>query len=145
MPPAPATSPPANAYLQTRPPIAAPEKDYRSDVDAMLAKVTDKTRIVAPHGQCDPIPDLPEPELSVLRNHLSQAGSSLSSSPQPVKSFESFFKQQQPAAASALHHQRRADLLDLISKSFNQLIYGNDVDSVDVAKRITSFSPPRTA
>ncbi len=28
-------------------PVAAPEKDYRTDVDAMLAKVTDKTRIVA--------------------------------------------------------------------------------------------------
>ena len=99
---------------------------------------------MAPHGQCDPMTDLPEPELSVLRNHLSQAGSSLSSSPQPVKSFESFFKQQQqqPAAACALaggshHHQRRADHLDLISKSFNPLIYGNDVDSVDVATRIT--------
>jgi histidinol-phosphate aminotransferase len=28
-------------------PVAAPEKDLRTDVDAMLAKVTDKTRIVA--------------------------------------------------------------------------------------------------
>ncbi|MBM3620731.1 MAG: histidinol-phosphate transaminase [Alphaproteobacteria bacterium] len=28
-------------------PVAAPEKDYRTDVDAMLAKVTDRTRIVA--------------------------------------------------------------------------------------------------
>lgn len=28
-------------------PVAAPEKDYRTDVDAMLAKVTERTRIVA--------------------------------------------------------------------------------------------------
>ena len=28
-------------------PVAAPEKDYRTDVDAMLAKLSDKTRIVA--------------------------------------------------------------------------------------------------
>lgn len=47
---------------------------------------------------------------------------SLSSNPQPVKNFESFFSQQSR---------------DQISQSFNPLIYGNDVDSVDVATRIT--------
>jgi len=38
---------PINALGVGATPIAAPEKDYRCDVDAMLAKVTDKTRIVA--------------------------------------------------------------------------------------------------
>ena len=70
--------------------------------------------------------------MSILRNHLNQALCSLSSSPQPVKNFEVFFNQQ----SSALQNNNR-DHLDLISKSFNPLIYGNDVDSVDVATRIT--------
>src|SRR6476646_8621271 len=38
---------PINALGVGATPIAAPEKDYRCDVDAMLAKVTDRTRIVA--------------------------------------------------------------------------------------------------
>ena len=37
---------PINALGVGATPVAAPEKDYRADVDAMLAKVTDKTRIV---------------------------------------------------------------------------------------------------
>ena len=55
---------------------------------------------------------------------------SLSSSPQPVKSFEGFFNQQTNAQSNKEH-------LELISKTFSPLIYGNDVDSVDVATRIT--------
>jgi len=38
---------PINALGVGATPVAAPENDYRCDVDAMLAKVTDKTRIVA--------------------------------------------------------------------------------------------------
>ena len=37
---------PINALGVGATPVAAPEKDYRTDVDAMLAKVTDKTRMV---------------------------------------------------------------------------------------------------
>ncbi len=37
---------PINALGVGATPVAAPEKDYRTDVDAMLAKVTDRTRIV---------------------------------------------------------------------------------------------------
>ncbi len=86
----------------------------------------DKNKIVpARHGE--PIPELPEPEVSFLKNNLNQALASLSFSPQPVKSFENFFNQQ----------SKNKDNLDLISKSFSPLHYGNDVDSVDVATRIT--------
>ena len=62
---------------------------------------------------------------------MNQSLTSLSSSPQPVKNFEGFFSQQTTALQSNKEH------LDLIKKSFNPLIYGNDVDSVDVATRIT--------
>ena len=37
---------PINALGVGATPVAAPEKDYRADVDAMIAKITDKTRIV---------------------------------------------------------------------------------------------------
>jgi histidinol-phosphate aminotransferase len=37
---------PINALGVGATPVAAPEKDYRADVDAMLARVTDKTRVV---------------------------------------------------------------------------------------------------
>ena len=37
---------PINALGVGATPVAAPEKDYRCDVDAMLAKVTNKTRVV---------------------------------------------------------------------------------------------------
>jgi histidinol-phosphate aminotransferase len=37
---------PINALGVGATPVAAPEKDYRCDVDAMLAKVTDRTRVV---------------------------------------------------------------------------------------------------
>lgn len=38
---------PINALGVGATPVAAPEKDYRADVDALLAKVTNKTRVVA--------------------------------------------------------------------------------------------------
>lgn len=56
-------------------------------------------------------------------------------SPQPVKNFEVFFNQQTNAYQQV--NSSRGDKHDLISKTFNPLIYGNDVDSVDVATRIT--------
>jgi histidinol-phosphate aminotransferase len=37
---------PINALGAGATPVAAPEKDYRTDVDAMLAKLTDRTRVV---------------------------------------------------------------------------------------------------
>jgi hypothetical protein len=92
----------------------------------------DKNKIVAARNG-EPIPELPQAEHSLLKNHLNQALASLSSSPQPVKNFEVFFNQQTSALQS---HTSNKEQLDLISKSFNPLIYGNDVDSVDVATRI---------
>ena len=37
---------PINALGAGATPVAAPEKDYRADVDAMLARVSDKTRVI---------------------------------------------------------------------------------------------------
>ncbi|CAF0724283.1 unnamed protein product [Brachionus calyciflorus] len=90
----------------------------------------DRTKIIPPKHS-EPIPEIPEPEYSILKNHLNQALASLSSSPQPIKNFEIFFNQQNQNSTS------NKDNIESINRSFNQLIYGNDVDSVDVATRIT--------
>lgn len=63
-----------------------------------------------------------------------KALTSLSVSPQPVKNFEVFFNQQTNAYQTVSSTREKNDL---ISRTFNPLIYGNDVDSVDVATRIT--------
>jgi hypothetical protein len=69
---------------------------------------------------------------------LSQALNSLSTSPQPIKNFQIFFNENSPETLqSQLNQQHNEQLHDMISKSFNPLIYGNDVDSVDIATRIT--------
>ncbi len=60
-----------------------------------------------------------------------KALTSLSFSPQPVKNLEQFFTQQSNAL------KNKEQVKDLMSQSFSPLIYGNDVDSVDVATRIT--------
>jgi hypothetical protein len=91
----------------------------------------DKNKII-PARNGEPIPELPESEYNLLKTHLNQALASLSSSPQPVKNFEVFFNQQSSSAYMSSKDQQ----MDAISKSFNPLIYGNDVDSVDVATRI---------
>jgi hypothetical protein len=82
--------------------------------------------------------------INLLANLFLQALASLSSSPQPVKNFEMFFNQQSSALNASMSNNSSSngtisnkEHLDLISKSFNPLIYGNDVDSVDVATRIT--------
>jgi hypothetical protein len=62
----------------------------------------------------------------MLKNHLNQVLKSLSSAPQPVKNFESFFSQVKSK--------------DQIIQSFSPVIHGNDVDSVDVATRQQWFN-----
>jgi hypothetical protein len=104
----------------------------------------DKNKIVpASHGE--PLPEIPEPELAILRNHLNQALTSLSISPQPVKNMEFFFDTSNGMqgtslgnnGASGVSVNSKQEHLELIRKSFNPMIFGNDVDSVDVATRIS--------
>ena len=110
-----------SSFLQYKTNFQLPDDVWLIDLD--------RNKIFPPRNG-EPIPELPEPEISTLKRHLNQILASLSSSPQPVKNFEDFFSQQSSA-------QSNRDHLDLISRSFNPLMYGNDVDSVDVATRIT--------
>ncbi len=111
-----------SSFLQYRTNFQVPDDVWIVDLD--------KNKIIPPRN-CEPVCEPPEPELSLLKRHLNQILQSLSSSPQPVKNFENFFNQQHMYAKSNKEH------LDLISKSFSPLMYGNDVDSVDVATRIS--------
>jgi hypothetical protein len=61
-------------------------------------------------------------------NWLEQALASMSMSPQPIKNLE--------AAAQHFDTWQRRDSFTSSNTGFNPLIYGNDVDSVDVATRV---------
>lgn len=86
----------------------------------------DANRFIKPAGVED-LPPLPEPDGSILKNHLKQALTSMSMNPQPVKNLEALANyspsksNQKPKAAAT---------------GFNPFIYGNDVDSVDIATRV---------
>ncbi|WAR01209.1 MADD-like protein, partial [Mya arenaria] len=73
------------------------------------------------------LPPMPEPEGSALRNHLKQALTSMSMTPQPIKNLDVL-------AQNPDMWKRRESFSN--NTGFNPLIYGNDVDSVDIATRV---------
>ncbi|XP_042207479.1 MAP kinase-activating death domain protein-like [Homarus americanus] len=89
----------------------------------------DANKITAPPAG-DVIPPLPEPECTILKNHLKQAIksmdealASMSPQPPPPRSMEEMQREK------AQHHQS-------LATHYNPFIYGNDVDSVDIATRV---------
>ncbi|XP_078333104.1 MAP kinase-activating death domain protein-like isoform X3 [Crassostrea virginica] len=78
-------------------------------------------------GRNEELPPLPEPEGTHLRNHLKQALASMSMTPQPIKNLDAL-------AQNPDTWKRRESFSS--QTGFNPLIYGNDVDSVDVATRV---------
>ncbi|ELU16418.1 hypothetical protein CAPTEDRAFT_182066, partial [Capitella teleta] len=96
---------------------------------------------ILPPSNADELPPLPEPEGTVLKNHLKQVGKSLychtsmlllylsdvHAGPQPIKNLETI-------AQNPDVWKRRSSFTS--TQGFNPLIYGNDVDSVDVATRV---------
>ncbi|XP_054715767.1 LOW QUALITY PROTEIN: MAP kinase-activating death domain protein-like [Uloborus diversus] len=89
----------------------------------------DSNKVIKPPGVED-LPPLPEPEGTMLETHLKQALASMSMSPQPIKNLDRI----QPGVADRLVSQEPPP--PPLTTGFNPLIYGNDVDSVDVATRI---------
>ncbi|NXK73636.1 MADD protein, partial [Amazona guildingii] len=79
------------------------------------------------------LPALPEPEASELKKHLKQALASMSLNTQPILNLEKF---QEGQEVPLLLGRPQNDLQSTPSTEFNPLIYGNDVDSVDVATRV---------
>ncbi|XP_069682984.1 MAP kinase-activating death domain protein isoform X2 [Periplaneta americana] len=161
------------------------KKNFRLPDDIWLVDL-DSNKITPPSGTAEDLPNLPEPEGTILKNHLKQAmqlmdqvGTGALSSmsvptsgmaPQPMQvetmtgvirrdslmsaasspivptQYRSASYQQQSAAASrreSLISQQLEQVPQLhpqptsaATTGFNPFIYGNDVDSVDVATRV---------
>ncbi|XP_064482372.1 MAP kinase-activating death domain protein-like [Ornithodoros turicata] len=97
------------------------KRSFRLPDDVWLVDL-DSNSVLKPPGVED-LPSLPDPEGTYLLNHLKQALASMSMNPQPIKNLD------------RIGTESRIDVPPT-SGCFNPLIYGNDVDSVDVATRI---------
>ncbi|XP_056121403.1 MAP kinase-activating death domain protein isoform X45 [Rhinichthys klamathensis goyatoka] len=103
--------------------------DFKMPDDVWLVDL-DCNKVIAP-SNAELLPPLPEPEASELKKHLKQALASMSLNTQPILNLEKF---QDGHELSLLPPGR--DKASPSSTEFNPLIYGNDVDSVDVATRV---------
>ncbi|CAF1236792.1 unnamed protein product [Adineta steineri] len=88
----------------------------------------DANQIVQPK-QSEPFFDIPEFEYNILSNHLKQALGSMSRDPEPVQSFDAMLNDKSYLMSANTS-------VPLPSTSYNPFIYGNDVDSVDIATRV---------
>ncbi|XP_050672474.1 MAP kinase-activating death domain protein isoform X2 [Leptidea sinapis] len=148
------------------------KKNFKLPDDIWLVDL-DATKLTSPTGNDQELPALPEPESSVLKSHLKQALSSLTTSTAEqatapilpsrrdsvggatLKVQNASFKSQgshstpesrrvsvgsagpaQRHSFTAVQAPHGAALAPHSPQPFNPLIYGNDVDSVDVATRV---------
>ncbi|XP_077178523.1 MAP kinase-activating death domain protein isoform X8 [Paroedura picta] len=124
--------------------------DFKMPDDVWLVDL-DTNKVIAPTN-AEILPILPEPEASELKKHLKQclvsmtaitqqqlltpdkkALASMSLNTQPILNLEKFHESQE---IPLLMGRPQNDLQSTPSTEFNPLIYGNDVDSVDVATRV---------
>ncbi|ELK23827.1 MAP kinase-activating death domain protein [Myotis davidii] len=105
--------------------------DFKMPDDVWLVDL-DGSRVIAPTN-AEVLPVLPEPESLELKKHLKQALASMSLNTQPILNLEKFHEGQE---IPLLFGKPTSDLQSTPSTEFNPLIYGNDVDSVDVATRV---------
>ncbi|XP_069714116.1 MAP kinase-activating death domain protein isoform X21 [Phaenicophaeus curvirostris] len=124
--------------------------DFKMPDDVWLVDL-DTNRVIVPTN-AEALPALPEPEASELKKHLKQclvsmtaitqkqlltpdnkALASMSLNTQPILNLEKFHEGQD---VPLLLGRPQNDLQSTPSTEFNPLIYGNDVDSVDVATRV---------
>ncbi|XP_024151075.1 MAP kinase-activating death domain protein isoform X7 [Oryzias melastigma] len=124
------------------------KSDFKMPDDVWLVDL-DSSKVIVPTN-AESLPPLPEPEAGELKKHLKQclvrltvitqkqifssehkALASMSLNTQPILNLEKF---QEGQEMSLLPPGR--DKASPSSTEFNPLIYGNDVDSVDVATRV---------
>ncbi|XP_066489504.1 MAP kinase-activating death domain protein isoform X4 [Tiliqua scincoides] len=124
--------------------------DFKMPDDVWLVDL-DTNKVIAPTN-AESLPILPEPEALELKKHLKQslvsmtaitqqqlltpdkkALASMSLNTQPILNLEKFHESQE---IPLLLGRPQNDLQSTPSTEFNPLIYGNDVDSVDVATRV---------
>ncbi|KAM8893852.1 MAP kinase-activating death domain protein isoform 4-T4 [Spinachia spinachia] len=90
----------------------------------------DSSKVIAPTN-AEILPPLPEPEAGELKKHLKQALASMSLNTQPILNLEKFHEGHELPLLPPGREKASPS-----STEFNPLIYGNDVDSVDVATRV---------
>lgn len=92
----------------------------------------DSNKVTVPF-QADELPELPEPEVNILKGNLKRALASLSVPPQTIPTLDGNF--------SLAEGMKDTDIKVPLGLSSNQIVYGNDVDTVDVSVRVamTSF------
>ncbi|XP_038126556.1 MAP kinase-activating death domain protein isoform X39 [Cyprinodon tularosa] len=105
------------------------KSDFKMPDDVWLVDL-DSSKVIVPTN-AENLPPLPEPEAGELKKHLKQALASMSLNTQPILNLEKF---QEGQEMTLLPPGR--DKASPSSTEFNPLIYGNDVDSVDVATRV---------
>uniref|UniRef100_A0A8C5PGV6 MAP kinase-activating death domain protein n=1 Tax=Leptobrachium leishanense TaxID=445787 RepID=A0A8C5PGV6_9ANUR len=124
------------------------KSDFRMPDDVWLVDL-DTNKVVVPTN-AELLPVLPEPEASELKKHLKQclhsmsvitqrrllasdnkALASMSLNTQPILNLDRFHEGSDASLLRGPH-----DAQGTPSTEFNPLIYGNDVDSVDVATRV---------
>ncbi|XP_043938029.1 MAP kinase-activating death domain protein [Protopterus annectens] len=106
------------------------KSDFRMPDDVWLVDL-DANKVIMP-SNAEALPCLPEPEASELKKHLKQALASMSLNTQPILNLEKFHEGQDMPLPQG---RPRDDPASTPSTEFNPLIYGNDVDSVDIATR----------
>ncbi|XP_043562244.1 MAP kinase-activating death domain protein isoform X2 [Chiloscyllium plagiosum] len=104
--------------------------DFKMPDDVWLVDL-DANKVIAPTN-AEVLPVMPEPEASELKKHLKQALASMSLNTQPILNLEKFNEAQELPVGG----RSRDDQTSTPSTEFNPLIYGNDVDSVDIATRV---------
>ncbi|XP_066556827.1 MAP kinase-activating death domain protein isoform X10 [Amia ocellicauda] len=126
------------------------KSDFRMPDDVWLVDL-DCNKVIVPNN-AESLPVLSEPESTELKKHLKQclvsmtaitqrqlfssnnkALASMSLNTQPILNLEKFHEGQEMPLLTV---RGRDDNASTPSTEFNPLIYGNDVDSVDVATRV---------
>ncbi|XP_038825255.1 MAP kinase-activating death domain protein-like isoform X6 [Salvelinus namaycush] len=105
------------------------KSDFKMPDDVWLVDL-DCNKVKAPTN-AEHLPPLPEPESTELKKHLKQALASMSLNTQPILNLEKFQEGQELPLLPPGQNKASPS-----STEFNPLIYGNDVDSVDVATRV---------
>ncbi|XP_041053479.1 MAP kinase-activating death domain protein isoform X3 [Carcharodon carcharias] len=106
------------------------KSDFKMPDDVWLVDL-DANKVIAPTN-AELLPVMPEPEATELKKHLKQALASMSLNTQPILNLEKFNEAQE----LPLGGRPRDEQTSTPSTEFNPLIYGNDVDSVDIATRV---------
>uniref|UniRef100_A0A4W5KUF2 MAP kinase-activating death domain protein n=1 Tax=Hucho hucho TaxID=62062 RepID=A0A4W5KUF2_9TELE len=108
------------------------KSDFKMPDDVWLVDL-DCNKVKVPTN-AEHLPPLPEPESTELKKHLKQVNialASMSLNTQPILNLEKFQEGQELPLLPPGQNKASPS-----STEFNPLIYGNDVDSVDVATRV---------